>query len=119
VFENKNLRTSDCLHALCQPEAENFRRYGLKNPICIIPNGIDVPEIGKQKTENRNLPVGRPTLNQGGKYCCFFSRIHPKKGLVNLLKAWKSVVSGPSSAVSRQSSDWLLAIAGWEQGARG
>ena len=37
----------------------------------------------------------------------FLSRIHPKKGLVNLLKAW---------AKNRKSAEWVLAIAGWDQG---
>src|ERR1035437_6572100 len=45
AFENQNLRTASCLHALCATEAENFRHYGLKNPIAIIPNGIDLAVI--------------------------------------------------------------------------
>ncbi|MGD0252956.1 MAG: glycosyltransferase, partial [Verrucomicrobiota bacterium] len=46
LFENRNLRQAACLHALCETEAKSYRDYGLRNPICIIPNGIDVPEIG-------------------------------------------------------------------------
>ncbi len=41
-FERRNLHTADCLHALCAREAQNFRNYGLRNPIAIIPNGVNL-----------------------------------------------------------------------------
>ena len=64
---------------------------------------VQQPAVGGSKAE------GRKTL-------LYLGRIHPKKGLVNLLKAWKSVVNGPSSVFCHPSSDWQLAVAGWEQG---
>jgi poly(glycerol-phosphate) alpha-glucosyltransferase len=51
----------------------------------------------------------------GRKVLLYLGRIHPKKGLVNLLKAWKQV-SGQWSVVGGQRSEWVLAIAGWDQG---
>ena len=39
LYENEHLRHAACLHALNAAEAEAFRAYGLKNPICVIPNG--------------------------------------------------------------------------------
>jgi glycosyltransferase involved in cell wall biosynthesis len=39
-------------------------------------------------------------------------RIHPKKGLVNLLKAWKQAINSQPSTLN----PWLLGIAGWDQG---
>ena len=41
--ENGFLRHASCLHALCESEAESIRKYGLRNPICVIPNGTDLP----------------------------------------------------------------------------
>jgi poly(glycerol-phosphate) alpha-glucosyltransferase len=102
VFENHNLRTAACLHALCEPEAKAFRALGMKNPIAIIPNGVDLPEAGSQKPETGN-PASSPQ-----KTLLYLGRIHPKKGLVNLLKAW--------TVANRKSADWILAIAGWDQG---
>ena len=123
LFENAHLREAACIHALCKSEAESIRAYGLKNPIAIIPNGIDIPELGKQKAESSHLPWAA-YVESGRKVLLYLGRIHPKKGLVNLLKAWKqasgqlSVVSGPvvsGPVVRSQSSDWVLAIAGWDQ----
>src|ERR1700677_48279 len=39
LFENEHLRRAACLHALNAAEADTFRAYGLKNPICVVPNG--------------------------------------------------------------------------------
>ena len=44
VFEKKHLARASCLHALCTPELIAIRNFGLTNPVCIIPNGIDLPE---------------------------------------------------------------------------
>jgi poly(glycerol-phosphate) alpha-glucosyltransferase len=117
-YENAMLHNAGCIRALCQSEAESIRRYGLRNPICIIPNGTDVPEIGKHpptqscgatwKAESRNQPWAG-YVEPGRKVLLYLGRIHPKKGLVNLLRAWKAVKEN-------QKADWLLAIAGWDEG---
>ncbi len=109
-FEDKNLRQAACLHALCAAEADNFRSYGLKNPIVIIPNGVDVPESGDRRSEIGNLPEVVDMMVEKfpgikGRHCILFlSRIHPKKGLSNLLQAWRHV--------ARDYRDWCLLIAG-------
>jgi len=105
AFENQNLRTAGCLHALCEAEAGAMRNYGLKTPICIIPNGIDLPESPEKKVENRN-PPWQGHIEPGRKVLLFLSRIHPKKGLINLLRAWAQI----------RRKEWVLAIAGWDQG---
>jgi len=101
-FEAAHLRGARCLRALCASEAHSIRRLQLKNAIAVIPNGIDLPT---------GLALAAPPWNDfiepGKKVLLFLSRIHPKKGLVNLLKAW---------ATNRESNDWVLAIAGWDQG---
>ena len=82
-FERRNLRTADCLHALCAREAQNFRNYGLANPIAIIPNGVNLnghPAAG----ENDHVLREYPELSDR-KIILFLSRVHPKKGLPDLL----------------------------------
>jgi glycosyltransferase involved in cell wall biosynthesis len=101
-FEDKNLQEADCLHALCTAEADSFRRYGLKNPIAIIPNGVDMDGLC--------LPAAADTITErfsgmkGQHRILFLSRLHPKKGLVNLLWAWQKM--------TRDFKDWCLLIAG-------
>jgi poly(glycerol-phosphate) alpha-glucosyltransferase len=50
-------------------------------------------------------------LEPGRKVLLFLSRIHPKKGLANLLRAWSRAYAAES-----MKQEWLLAIAGWDQG---
>jgi glycosyltransferase involved in cell wall biosynthesis len=94
LYEGAHLRGATCLRALCESEAHSFRQAGLKNPVCVIPNGIDLPEA-----------TGLPE-NKDRKTILYLGRIHPKKGLVNLIKAWAEI----------RKPDWLLEIAGWDQG---
>jgi poly(glycerol-phosphate) alpha-glucosyltransferase len=101
AFENENLGSASCLHALCATEVEDFRRRGLKNPIALIPNGIDPAEYAM--LPDRSLLEARFPALRGRQWALFLSRIHPKKGLPNLLKAW---------AKTRKSDDWTLIVAG-------
>src|SRR6266571_1839013 len=43
-YQNAGLREAACIRALCASEAKSIRAYGLKNPVCVIPNGIDLPK---------------------------------------------------------------------------
>jgi len=100
LFEYKNLQKAACLHALCLPEAENFRRYGLKTPIAIIPNGVDLDE----SAPTADAIVEKFPDLKGRRRILFLSRLHPKKGLGNLLQAWQKLAP--------DFKDWQLLIAG-------
>lgn len=78
LYENRHLRGAACLNALNESEAASIRAYGLRNPVCIVPNGVDLPDQ-------------RPTLGGGEKVCLFLGRLHPKKGLPALLSAWAKI----------------------------
>ena len=107
LFENRNFRFASCIHALCESEYESIRRYGLKNPIAIIPNGIDLPQEGSK------LPA--PWVNSislGRKIMLFLGRLHPKKGLSNLIEAWAQLKVKDKALAD----EWRLVIAGWSQG---
>ena len=99
LFENKCLHTADCIHALCQSEYESIRKFGLKNPVAIIPNGINLPT---------NLKFDR---NKDQKVLLFIGRIHPKKGLTELIKGISILYSHEPDLVSK----WKFRIAGWNQ----
>ncbi len=100
LFEQRHLAGAACLHALCRSEARSIRSYRLKNPVAIIPNGVDLPELSAG-TEN-----GLPETEQ--KILLFLGRLHPKKGLMNALRAW--------ALAGRQGDGWQFVIAGWDQG---
>jgi poly(glycerol-phosphate) alpha-glucosyltransferase len=115
-YESAHVRGARCLRALCESEARAIRQLGLKNPIAIIPNGIDLPPDGGRRTEDGRQPSALCPLPSDRKVLLYLGRIHPKKGLVNLLRAWAQVSRPPSSDFCPPSAEWTLAIAGWDQG---
>lgn len=95
LYQARDLHTARLLHATADQEAENLRRCGLRQPIAVIPNGVDVP-----------LRLAHTTLKARNRYALFLSRIHPVKGLSNLIEAW-ALVCPPG---------WRLVIAGPDEG---
>lgn len=110
LFKNRQLHRATCLRALSQAEADSFRAYGLTNPIAIVPNGIDLVEDDFTKLETGNWKPERG----GRKTLLFLGRIHPKKGLTNLIRSFKQALDGRRSTIDP--SPWQLVIAGWDQG---
>jgi glycosyltransferase involved in cell wall biosynthesis len=101
-FERRNLQTADCLHALCRREAQNFRSFGLCNPIAIIPNGVNLDGLAADG-ENDHVLREYPELRDR-KIILFLSRVHPKKGLPDLLQAW--------AKVKPRQNNWVLMVVG-------
>jgi poly(glycerol-phosphate) alpha-glucosyltransferase len=99
LFANESLRKASCIHALCHSEVESIRAYGLKNPVACIPNGIELP----------NLDEPNPAAVNERKRLLFLGRIHPKKGVEELLKAWSQLDRNVAES-------WELLIAGWDDG---
>jgi len=95
LYEDEHLRRAACLHALNAAEAEAMREYGLKNPICVIPNGTTLPKC----RPHREPPKSRTIL--------YLGRLHSLKGLRNLIEAW--------GTVRKEAADWRLTLAGWNQ----
>ena len=81
--ESTNLRKATCLHALTRAETADYRRYGLKNPIAMIPNGVDVPSTAVPEMFLEQYPQLK-----NKRIVLFLSRMHYKKGLDILCKAW-------------------------------
>lgn len=95
LIQRPALAHASCFHATSDAEYENIRSLGFKQPVAIIPNGIDVPEfVPKTKRDMRTL--------------LFLGRIHPVKGVDVLLRAW--------AEVSGRFADWRLLVVGTDAG---
>jgi glycosyltransferase involved in cell wall biosynthesis len=95
TLQGPAVSAAQCLHATGEGECNDIRRFGLRQPICIIPNGVDIPR------QYSGLKSARPIL-------LFLGRIHPIKGIDILLYAW--------NAVQHRFPDWELHIAGPHEG---
>lgn len=104
AFERRHLENAACIHAFNQAEAAAIRAFGLRNPICIIPNGVEVPTSNAANGE----PPWTTHMVSGRKVLLYLGRLHPKKGLRILLRGWKKAF--------KRERDWILVIAGWDQG---
>lgn len=80
------------LHATSEQEYLDIRAFGLRQPVAVIPNGIDVPSapVAWRRSARRRL--------------LYLGRIHPIKGLENLLRAW--------GEAAQSHPDWELRLVG-------
>ena len=76
LLQRRALELADCLHATAISEYEEIRAQGLGNPVAIIPNAIDLPDCSEPRAQGPE----RILLSLG--------RLHPKKGLDRLVRAW-------------------------------
>lgn len=90
LYQSRDIRNAACLHATCEMEKVSIRKLGFRNPIALIPNGIDFEKI----------PAPKQVFDK--KRIVFLSRIHLKKGIELLLEAWGNLNTG----------GWVLEIAG-------
>jgi len=114
LLERPHLRHATCLHALTTTEARDYRAYGLENPIAVIPNGVTIPDSLDSDAFLNQFPELR-----GKRLILFLSRIHYKKGLDILCKAWISlakrwpdahlVLAGPDFENTKSSIQALIA----------
>lgn len=84
LYQDRDLKCAAALHATAESEAEQFKQLGFKNPLIVSPNGVNVP-----KNFNHVERVERAERR-----VLFVSRMHPKKGVLELVEAFKKVVSG-------------------------
>lgn len=88
-------------HSTSEQEAESIRALGFRQPICVAPNGVDVPsdeELARAAEHWRKIipsSANRPVA-------LFYSRFHRKKRLLELIDAW--LENGPAN--------WLLLVVG-------
>jgi glycosyltransferase involved in cell wall biosynthesis len=93
--QGRAMHAADAFHATSEEEYMDLRRLGFRQPVCVLPNGIDVPPYEK--------PAPRPRRR-----LLYLGRIHKKKGIDLLLQAWR--------AVAPKFPEWELIIAGPDDG---
>lgn len=99
LFFQKGLEAVDCYHALCQKELEDIRAYGLKQPVAIIPNGINLPD--KKKVYTRK---------DSKLHLLYLGRLHRKKGVDILLKAITEIKNEHPESLNK----WHIDLVGWD-----
>jgi glycosyltransferase involved in cell wall biosynthesis len=100
--EKANLEWATAFHATSSAEASDIRNAGFEQPIAVIPNGVDLP--AKAAPSRAFLDEALPETS-GKRIALFVSRLHPKKGIAELLGAWASL-----NAVNR--FGWHLVVSG-------
>ncbi|MCE2725697.1 MAG: glycosyltransferase [Planctomycetaceae bacterium] len=96
ALQRASLTAANVIHATADSEARSCRRAGLRQPIAVVPNGIDVHPLPIAADDRHSNRLGR---------CGYLGRLHPKKGLPNLIEAWRHcdtrrwelVIAGPDS----------------------
>ncbi len=86
LVERSNVREAACRFALTAAEAGDYRRFGCSGPVAIIPNGVSLPGLRDKELFLEAYPKLR-----GQRLVLFLGRLHPKKGVDLLLKAWIEV----------------------------
>ena len=79
-LQKRGLARADLLHVASQEEYQWVRALGLRTPVAVVPNAVDIPG---------DVPVDR--VERSTRTLLFLSRIHPQKGLDRLFSAWKSL----------------------------
>ena len=99
VWQGWLLDNARFLHALNREEADSIAEAGWRRPVVVIPIGVAMPDVAMKAPERKKQ--GRRTL-------LFVGRLHPKKGLEELLHGWAAL-----PADIRET--WQLKIGGWDE----
>ncbi|MBI3878482.1 MAG: glycosyltransferase [Verrucomicrobia bacterium] len=101
-FERANLAAAKMFHATAAAEIASLRAAGLRQPVALVPNGVDLPDLAA--TPPRKILERRFPELAGKRWLLFMSRLHAKKGVAELIAAWR--------AAAGKFPDWHLVIAG-------
>lgn len=104
LYERANLQGAAAIHALTVAEADGIRAFGIAAPIAIIRNGVDLPAAAVLSARDWSGGQRRTML--------FLARLHPKKGVEQLIAAWRLMLDRAPELAAR----WRLTLAGWDDG---
>ena len=96
------LENASCIQVNSSLELDSVRLLGLKNPTCMISNGVNLPDLD----QNQDAPWICESSER--KVLLYIGRIDKIKGVDLLLKAWELIVK------SRKNKDWHLVIVGFK-----
>ncbi len=112
IYQRRDLLKTSVFHATSLQEAENIRQLGFEKPVFTIVNGVEIPRppdvIRKKSTMKTVL---------------FLSRIHPVKGLLDLVRAWshvrpvnwRAIIAGPDENNHRKEIELEICHLGLEK----
>ena len=113
LYQRRDLELAARHHATAEAEASNVQGLRLGVPVCVIPNGVDIPapDLGGMRVHTSRLEH-RTAL--------FLGRIYPVKGLPMLIQAWSTVrpqgwrlqIAGPDEAGHRREVEREVSKAG-------
>lgn len=81
LYQKFILKKASCIHVTSTDEYLNIRKLNIKNPVAIIPNGVNVDDFISKKRPKKSK---KNTI-------LFLSRIHEKKGIEHLIYAFYSL----------------------------
>lgn len=108
VYQDNDLHHAAALYATADSEAAQFRKLGFKNQVIVAPNGVNLPAEGQDSefriqdsgsgeaasnfsAQNSKLKTQNLSANSLAKRALFVSRMHKKKGVLELVEAWSKV----------------------------
>ncbi len=94
--QKRAAETAALIHATSDAEYEDIHAAGLRQPVAIIPNGVDVPDDAPQERTTERSGYSRTVL--------FLGRLHPIKGVDLLLSVW--------ALLENKYPDWNLRVVG-------
>src|ERR1035437_461808 len=108
AYQKADLDQARVIRATAEHEALAISNLGLRQPIALIPNGIEIPDQA-QATNGKEPRV-----------LLFVGRIYPVKGLLNLVKAWagrrppggRCIIAGPDEAGHKREVETAISNAG-------
>ena len=104
LYQDRDLKCAAALHATAESEAEQFRKLGFMNPVIVSPNGVNLPK--KDNNSTLQLQLKTPT-DPDVRRVLFVSRMHPKKGVMELVEAW-NIIKHPTSNIQHQT--WICEL---------
>lgn len=99
LFQRKDLYGASAFIATSDMEAANIRALGLRQPVALIPNGVDLPQLGPSQEVTA-------FAHKRERVVLFLSRMHPKKGVDLLIRAWAEC----------RTPGWRLILVGPDEG---
>lgn len=94
LYQRRDLSGAQALHATSSGEADGIRLLRAAPPVAIVPNGVELPPWQEL-----------PPPSDGRRTLLFLSRVHPVKGLMNLVAAWARC----------RPSGWKVVLAGRDE----
>ncbi len=95
------LRDAAGWQATSVAEADDIRRLGFTQPVCVSPNGVVLPDPAALESA-RHFWLARCPALAGRRVALFYSRFHAKKRVLELISLWASLAP----------RDWVLLVVG-------